>query len=775
MSKSTPEFKHVDGEDSPSVEIPEQDTPASWGREKRFATVGHTATRKEGIEKVTGSALYTSDVQLPGQLSAVVIRSPHAHAKIRNIDTREAWALSGVVDIITSKEVGDYHWYEEEVPLLGEIVRYKGDEVAVVAATTLAVARQAARQVRVDYEVLPHVTDLRKALEADSVNVHGVSNQVDEPKVEQRGDIDAAIKGAEVVITLDFDTPTAIHNSLETHCTVASWQGESLVLHDSTQGIHAVKDEMANRLGLPVGKVQVICHHMGGGFGAKQKPWKQAMFAALLARRCGRPVQIFLDRESENLAAGNRNATHQSVTLAADRTGKLLGIDMRASKNIGAYQMGGEASNVSGLFQHLYQCENVRTSETAVYTHAGPAVAFRAPGYVEACFALESTMDALASELGMDPMDLRLMNIASEDQTQGLPWSSPNALRRCHERADEVFNWKGRKKVSGNASSVMQGFGMASHEWMAGSGKPPGYARVVIEGDGSCQLLLGTQDIGTGTRTVLAQVAAEVLGVGVDKVEVSLGDTISALPAPTSAGSFTVPTMAPAVQEAALHARLQLREAAAAWWQSPVSDIRIVDGVVYGKSGSGHEATLSELMGELSGMVIQGYGTRQANSSKTSIRPFGVQCAEVAVDVSTGEITVVRIVSAPDCGRVINPLLAESQIIGGVTQGIGFALTEQRVMDHELGLVLNQSLEDYLIPTTADVPPIEHAMVDIPDLNANPTGSKGLGELPLIPCAPAIANAVYDAIGIRFTTLPLSRQVVLDALADSRRGENVHA
>lgn len=316
---------------------------------------------------------------------------------------------------------------------------------------------------------------------------------------------------------------------------------------------------------------------------------------------------------------------------------------------------------------------------------------------------------------------------------------------------------------------------MASHEWMAGAGKPPGYARLLVERDGSCQLLLGTQDIGTGTRTVLAQIAAESLGVSVDSIAVSLGDTISGLPAPTSAGSFTVPTMAPAVQEAGLHAQRQLREAAATWWQLDVSDIHVEDGVVRGPADSGHQATLAELMEELSGMVIQGYGTRQANTTETSIRPFGVQCAEVEVNVDTGEITVVRIVSAPDCGRVINPLLAESQIIGGITQGIGYALTEQRVFDHKLGLVLNHSLEDYLIPTTADVPPIEHAIVDIPDLNANPTGSKGLGELPMIPCAPAIANAVHDAIGLRFTTLPLNRQVILDALAKSDNREEAHA
>ncbi len=766
MSKQTPEFRHVENDKADSVEIPEQDTPANWKQSQSFKTVGHAETRKEGIEKVTGAAQYTTDVQLPGQLSAVVIRSPHAHARVRSVQTAEALALPGVVQVLTHQDVSEHVWYEEEVPLLADVVRFAGDEVAVVAATTLKIARRAAGLIKVEYEILPHVTDMTRALDASAPVVHGDGNQIGEAEVFERGDAPGAIDKAAVTIQLSFDTPTAIHNALESHATVANWTGDSLVIYDSTQGIHSVRSEMAERLDMPVGKVQVICHHMGGGFGAKQKPWKQAMLAALLSRRCGRPVQIFLDRESENLAAGNRNATQQTVTLAAESSGKLTGIKLDAVKNIGAYRMGGEASNVGGLYQHLYQCENVKTTERTVYTHTGPAVAFRAPGYVEACFALESAMDALAHKLGMDPMALRLMNIASEDQVQGLPWSSPDALRRCHERADEAFGWTGRKK-SQESTSLRRGFGMASHEWMAGSGNPPGYARIVVESDGSCQLLLGTQDIGTGTRTVLAQVAAEALGVSVDTVQVSVGDTVSGLPAPISSGSFTVPTMAPAVQEAGVHARQQLREAAAKWWQVKVADVFIEDGVMKGPSG--HSATLAELMGELSGMVIQAQGTRQANTTNTSIRPFGVQCAEVEVNVDTGEITVLRIVSAPDCGRVLNPLLAESQVIGGVTQGIGFTLTEQRIMDHELGVVLNQSLEDYLVPTTADVPPIEHALVDIPDLNANPTGTKGLGELPLIPCAPAISNAVYDAIGVRFTTLPLSRRVVLDALAKTRQ------
>lgn len=774
MGKKTPEFVREEKDREASVRIPEQDTPDAWEDDTSLTQVGKRQSRKEGVEKVTGAARYTSDVRLPGQLSGVVLRSPHAHARVRSIDTDLAKAMPGVVCVWTYRDVDGHTWYEEEVPLLGEHVRHVGDEVAVVVATSLAEARQAAKQVKVRYDVLPHIVDLEQALDEHAPAVHGEGNQIGEAQTDERGTVESALDQARHKVELVFDTPTAIHNAMETHCTVADWQSDRLVIHDSTQGIHAVRQEMAERLDLPLRQVQVICHHMGGGFGAKQKPWKQAMLAALLSKHCRRPVQILLDRNAENLAAGNRNATRQRVRLGADEQGRLTAIDVDIIKNLGAYQMGGEASNVSGLYQHLYRCENVRVRERAVHTHAGPAVAFRAPGYVEACFALESAMDMLAAELSMDPMDIRLKNIADEDQTSGLPWSSPTALRRCHERADEVFGWRERRRQT-STGSRRRGFGMAAHEWMAGFGSPPGYARVVVESDGSCQLVLGTQDIGTGTRTVLAQVAAEALGVDSRQVNVSLGDTSSALPAPTSAGSFTVPTMAPAVQEAALHARRQLCEAAGTQWRADADQLSVRDAHVVGPEGSGLRMSLQELMSELSGMVIKGQGTRQANTSETSIRPFGVQCTEVEVDVNTGEISVVRIVSAPDCGRVINPLLADSQVIGGVTQGIGFALTEQRVMDSDMGIVLNDSLEDYLVPTMADVPPIEHALVDIPDLNANPSGSKGLGELPLIPCAPAIANAVHDAIGVRFTRLPLDRRTVLDALARHTNGEPSHA
>ena len=775
----TPGEEGPDGED-PSLDTPLQNEPSRWERGAALGVVGHRHTRLEGIEKVTGRASYTYDVNLPGQLQAAVLRSPHPHARVLRIDASKAEALPGVHAVLTKDSDIDVGWYGENVPALGDTVRFVGDEVAAVAADTRLIAEDALRLIEVDYEPLPFFTDMARALEDDAPRLHGgEDNLAEEISHSSRGDVEKALAAADVVIDETWETQTALHNALESHGTVAAWNGDDLLLYESTQSVFSVRDSMAEKLGLPQNRVRVIKQHMGGGFGAKQTPWKQTLFATLLARRTGRPVQLMLDREGENLATGNRNPTRQRVRLGAKRDGTLTAISLDALCTCGAYQSPGEGSNIAGLFQHLYRCENVETTTRRVYTNLGPAVAFRAPGYVEATTALEGAMDQLAGELGMDPLELRRKNYTERDQTQDLEWSSPDGLDACYERLDEAFGWSGREKPAADGSRV-RGFGLAAHEWMAGSGAPPAYAMTIVNADGSIDVVTGTQDIGTGTRTVLGQVAAEVFGVPLERIVVRLGDTASGLYAPPSAGSFTVPTLAPAVKEAAEDAREQLLSAAATLWQTDVSSLAWRDGeVVERESSDGKDKgdkrsiSLADLVAEVGPHTIQGHGQRLANPDGRSVRPFGAQAAEVEVDTATGEVTLIRIVSAPDCGRVLNPMTAGSQVIGGVTQGIGFALSEERIVDDALGIVLNANLEDYLVPTMADVPEIEHAMVDLPDLHANPVGAKGLGELPLIPAAAAILNAIHDATGIRFRKLPVTRRAMIAALearADASAG-----
>ena len=749
--------------------VPQQNVPSDWEKEIDFDVVGRGVPRLEGPAKVTGRARYTYDVRLPGQLYAGVLRSPHPHARVTIVDTSQAEALAGVHAVLSKNDALDITWYQEKAPLFGDTVRFIGDEVAAVAAESEEAVEDALRLVKVEYEPLPFVVDMAKALDEDAPKVHEDGNLVEEETYE-RGDVEAGLSQADVTVDEVYTTQTALHNALEPHGTVAQWQGsqqqgDELTLYDSTQGIFAVRDGMAEMLGLPQNHVRVVKEHMGGGFGAKQVPWKQAMFAALLSKKSGRPVQLMLDREGENLATGNRNPTRQRVRLGAKRDGTLTAISVDILVTGGAYSTPGEASNVAGLYQHLYKCENVKTEQTRVYINAGPAVAFRAPGYVEACFALESAIDELARKLDMDPIKLRRKNYAERDQKKDLPWSSPDGLRACYDRLEEAFGWQDYQKPEPNGPK-RRGVGVAAHEWMAGKGNPPAYAFVKINGDGGAEVVTGTQDIGTGSRTTLAQVAAEALGLPLENVRLRLGDTATGPYAPTSSGSSTIPTVAPAVRAAALDAKKQLLEVAATLLETQADALSIKNGEV---RGGKETLKVSEVMQRLSPHTIQGHGARHANPEDTSVRPFGAQAAEVEVDVETGEITVLRVVSAPDCGRILNPKLARNQVIGGITQGIGFVLTEERVMDANLGVVLNADLEEYKIPTVADVPPTEHAEVNLPDLNANPTGAKGLGELPLIPVAPAIANAIFDAVGVRLRDLPLSRSRIINALAKGEK------
>jgi xanthine dehydrogenase YagR molybdenum-binding subunit len=649
------------------------------------------STRREGPQKVTGSAVYSSDVRLPGQLYARILRSPHPHARIVQIDTSRAEALPGVRAVVSSASGADITWYEDS-RLFDSTVRYVGDEVAAVAAESDELAEDALRLIDVEY--LPLAFDV-------------IDGKAANHKVQERGNVLTGLREADVVVEETYTTGTALHNALEPHGCTAIWEGEALTLYESTQGIFAVRDDVAEKLGLEKEKVRVITAHMGGGFGAKQIAWKHSVIAALLAKKAGRPVQLMLDRTAENLASGNRNATRQHLRLGAKRDGRLTAIDARITFQSGAYQVGGEDSDLTGTYMTLYRCENARAEQTSMKLNAGPSVAFRGPGYVEANFALESAMDELARKLGMDPIELRLRNYASEDQSEGKPYTSPQSLRRCIERAASVFDWKQKRR----------GVGFAAHDWMAGGGWPPATVEVSLR-DGRAEVVVGVQDIGTGPRTALAEIAAAELGIAVGDVEMRIGDTQPGLYGPTSAGSATLATIGPALVEAARKAKR-----------------------------SGH-----------------GRAERGRNPEDKSIRTCGAQCAEVEVDVETGEVTVLRVVAAHDCGRIINPLLVESQVIGGVTQGIGYALSEERAMDARLGQPLNANLEEYKVATVRDIPEIVNATESMPDLEANALGAKGIGEPPIIPTAAAIANAIFDATGVRIRDLPITRDKLLAAL-----------
>jgi CO/xanthine dehydrogenase Mo-binding subunit len=495
---------------------------------------------------------------------------------------------------------------------------------------------------------------------------------------------------------------------------------------------------------------------MGGGFGAKNGASFAAYTAVALSRKLHRPVRCIFDREGEQTDAGNRTATTQRVTLAARRDGTLTAISLDATIPLG---IGGWLSSPARMYSEMYRCANVRTSETFVFTNTAPMASFRAPGNVEGAFGLESAMDVLARELEIDPLELRRRNYADHDQDKDRRYSAKH-LDECYRLGAERFGWsRARSRKRDADARVRRGVGMASLCWGAGGG-PPAYATVRINGDGSIEVLTGAQDLGTGARTVMAQIAAEVLGAKLEDVRTVLGDTERLPFASNSWGSITTASVGPAVRVAAEEARDALFEAAAGMLDAEPGDLESRDGEIHAKSND-KCLLIREVCEKLGDVMIIGQGSRGPNPEKTALSAFGAQFAEVEVDTWTGRVRVLRIVSAHDSGRIVNPTLAESQLEGGIIQGVGYALFEERVLDARTGLPLNPTMHDYKIPTVADVPKIDAFFIDIPDTVANHTGVKGVAEPPIIPTAPAIANAVLDAIGVEMAEIPLTPWRVL--------------
>jgi xanthine dehydrogenase YagR molybdenum-binding subunit len=733
---------------------------SAWmpGVELRF--VGRGNNRIDGGERVTGQATFTADLQLPGMLYGKILRSPRPHAQIRRIETRGAEKVPGVWRVLSFKNTPKIPFYGGQTFVFDETVRYVGDEVACVLGEDEEVCEDALKLIEVDYQIMPFVIDAEEALKPGAPKVQPEGNLfMGTPDAYERGSIQLGFEAADIIVEDRFVTQTALHNCLETHGSVAFWEGDHLIIWDSTQHIFGVRAEVARMLDMPLDKVRVIKKFMGGGFGSKNRAGKYTVLAALGAKMTGRPVKMMLDRHEENLAAGNRPSSTQYLKVGAKQDGMLTAIDLKIISGAGAYTVW--PASVGGPARQLYTCPNVKTEQYTVFTHTGPMSAFRAPGYVEGTVALELLMDELAERLGMDPLDLRLKNYTDRDQVTGKPYSI-KGLREAYEQGAELIGW--RKRDRGDRGRRLRGFGMASQIW-GGSGGPPAYALVKINPDGTATVLSGTQDIGTGTKTALAQIAAEELGFLIEKISVEIGDTQMGPYAPISAGSMTLASVGPAVRMAAHDARQQLLEVASQTLEIPLASLTIQDGILQNKA-TGEPVALEKVFSKLKNFMIIGRGARGPNPEAVNVNTFGAQFAEVGVDTETGEVTVEKIVAVHESGRVINPLVMSSQIEGGVLQGVGFGLMEQRVVDRMRGAAVNDELENYKIPTHMDVPQVVAEMVDRPDALANNLGSKGIGEPPIIPTAPAIANAIADAIGVRIRELPITKDKVLKALGE---------
>jgi CO/xanthine dehydrogenase Mo-binding subunit len=722
--------KEVEGRYEEVFIVVEEDALDQWPTGPRDV-VGRPATRIDGAERARGEAIYTADVKLPGMLHTAILRSPHAHARVAGIDLAPALAAPGVHAAIGPDDLDE----------LQRECGYEGAPVAAVCADTFAQARAAVASIKVEWEELPAVLDPDEAVA--SGHVHG------EPRTHSRGDVEAGFAAADVVVDGEYRTQVVLHNSLETHQSVVRFVGDTLEVHISTQYVWGVRREIADRLGLPPDKVRVVCEYMGGGFGAKNEPDDHTFVAIELARRTNRPVRCALTRREENLATGNRNATIQRLRIGARADGTLTALE---GEYVNAVGFSGWSSPVEGPMNQLYSCPNVRTITHAAKTNQPPMKAFRAPGFVEGTFGLEALLDVLAAKLDLDPLELRRRNHTGEDPADGRAYSGKNLLE-CYRRAEP--HWERRHAVRARSTAtVKRGVGMASQVWYGGGG-PPSYAWVRVGSDGRAAVVTAMQDIGTGSRTAMAQIAAEELGLPLDHVTVSLGDTARGPFASISAGSSTIPSMGPAVRAAAADARRQIEEIAEQM----------------GKP----DAPLAEVVAVLESGQILGKGARGPNPTGMQVLTFGVQVAEVAVDVETGEVWVERIAAVHDVGRVVNPLGASSQIEGGIIQGIGHTLSEHRLHDPASGRILTTGLDAYKLPTIADVPEIVSELVDEPDTHLTNLGSKGLGEPPIVPTAAAIANATRDATGAQVHELPIDRAEMLRALREARERERVGA
>jgi CO/xanthine dehydrogenase Mo-binding subunit len=736
--------KEVEGRYEDVWIVVDEDALDQWP-EGPLTTVGREVPRVDGVQRARGEAPYTADLQLPGMLHTAVLRSPYARARVTKIELAAARAAPGVRAVIGPSDLD----------ALTDEPGYVGHAVAAVAAETFGQAQAALKRIDVEWEALEPLLDGDEAVRQQSF--------VSDVKTYERGDFERGVAEADVVVEAEYRTQVVLHNSMETHQAVCHWEDDGITIYISTQYIWGIRDSMAEQLGLPPDKVRVVCQAMGGGFGAKNSPGDYTPIAAELAKRTGRPVKCALTRREENIAAGNRNATIQRLTGAAKSDGTLVAL---GGEFVNAIGLSGWSASTEGPMKMLYACDNVRTVQYPAKLNLPPMAAFRAPGFVEGTFALECLLDELAAKLDLDPLELRRRNYAGSDRVDDRPFSSKN-LEECYRRAEP--HWARREEVRARSAGPWKhGVGLASQIWYGGGG-PPSYAWIRVGADGRAQVVTAMQDIGTGTRTAMAQIAAEELGIPLEHVQVSLGDSARGPFASISAGSSTVPSLGPAVRSAAADAKRQLIEIAAQRFHLEERVLDIANGQIVSSDGSSWP--LTEITGLLEDGQILGKGARGPNPAGMQVLTFGVQVAEVAVDVETGEVRVDKIVAIHDVGRVINRLGASSQVEGGIIQGIGHTLSEERIVDPATGSILTRTLDAYRMPTIADVPEIVTDLVDVPDPHLTNLGSKGIGEPPIIPTAAAIANAIRDATGADVRSLPISREEMLRALREAAERE----
>ncbi|MCE2404181.1 MAG: molybdopterin-dependent oxidoreductase [Dehalococcoidia bacterium] len=749
---------------------------------------GKSVPRRDLLPKLTGEAKYTADLDLPGLLYAAVLRSPHPHADVLSVDTAGARGLPGVHAVVTPFDAPK-GMVDVDLPILDTRVRFVGDEVAAVAAEDPETAREAAGILQVRYRELPFVLEAKDALKEGAPAIHAGGNLVGgEPLVLQRGDVNAGFGESDLTVEGDYFVPVHSATPLEPRAATARWDGDDLTVWKSSRGVHVDRAALAKALDMDPERVRVVGPYLGGGFGNKDES-RMAALAALLAGRAGRPVRLEYSREEEFVAGRTRHAAHIGMRVGVKRDGTITAIDTRATIDTGAYLASGQgvARRLGQGPLYLYHCPNVRYEAHLAYTNRPVAGSYRALGAPQGHFALECLMDRAAEELGMDPLEFRIRNhvrlegqpghrttptgqiVDSQPVEGGIPFSS-NGLDECLRMGADAFDWAGRqtRRETGDPS-VKRGFGVSMMLYRGG----PGFhaaAEVRLHRSGRIRLATGLIDVGEGLTTVLCQLAAEALGARYEDIEPVLADTSGTPDSPITAGSTATFSTGTAVVSAARRARRALLELASLGLESPVDELEAAEGHIFVKGDPHRRMSMQEAAGLMEGETTVIDEVLTPGSTDYIVNSFGAHFAEVEVDTDLGRVRVVKYVAAHDSGRILNPRLALNQAEGAISQMLGFALTEELVTDGPTGVTLNASYLEHKSPTILDYPDIRVIFADVTD-PVGPMGAKALGEPPCVGVAPAIANAVYDAIGVRPTRLPLTPDVVLEAIQRRRASE----
>ncbi len=730
--------------------------------------------RVDGPLKVSGAAMYTSDYHLPGMLYAVPVCSTVAKGAIQTLDTSSAERMPGVKAVYHRKNIGKLfrsapgeglsaYLDERRPPFDDDIIRYYGQYVAAVAALTYEQAVAAANAVKVTYN--SEKPDVREHLETD-----------EEPKVDStRGNPGEAFATAAVKIDETYGTPVETHNPIELHASVACWDGQNFTLYETTQAVVNHRDVMAQMLGVPAENVRVISRFLGSGFGGKLWPWTHCMIAAAASRNLNRPVKLVVTRDMMFQNVGHRPRTQQRVRLGATAEGKLAAVihdSLNHTSILDDYSEG-----CSEATAYSYSTPNLRATSGLVRRNVGTPTSMRGPGAVPGLFALESAMDELAIKLNMDPVKLRLVNEPEEDEGLKLPFSSRHFVE-CLKTGAERFGWSKRTAQVGSMKrdGLTLGWGVAGCSWIAE--RMEAHAAVDLRDDGSARVSSATQDIGTGTYTVLSQIFSERLGIPHERVEVVLGDT-ALPPGAISGGSWATASTIPAVVEAIERAQQTIFLIASQSSEAPFAGHKadafaLTEGRVHLKdrpAGSGvpFEDILKKGNIRAASGQGKGEGTLGAPGRKFSTHSFGAQFAEVTWESETARLRVSRVVTVIDAGRILNAKPARNQIEGAVVMGVGMALFEATRYDERYGAPINNNLADYILTTNADAPEIDVVFLDYPDKVLNLLGARGVGEIGLAGIAAAITSAVYHATGVRVRDLPVRIEDLLRATPSADR------